>query len=367
MKRLVLFCILFVSLLSAVEIETIYGKVEFDEPVLVDIYNSDAMNRLRHIDQSGTVGHLKISPAFTRYEHSIGVFQLLRRFGAPIREQIAGMLHDASHTVFSHVGDFVFDHKDGDLSYQDSIHAWYLKKAQLGPILQKHNLSIEDVIHNQKMFTMLEQKLPDLCADRLEYNLLTGYYYNLITKKEIEELLCDLRFEDGRWYFLNPSFAKRLAKLSLHFTENFWGADWNAVVYHWTSQAIKRGIEIGLFSDEDILFSIDEKILIALRESKDPVIKKYWTMCEDHEEHYSSGSQEDFDFYISPKFRGIDPWVKQGEGFKRLSEIDAEFAGDFDRVEQKMILGYFIKFKEQDIARVESSSIAQVLETPSGG
>ena len=50
----------------------------------------------------------------TRFEHSLGVFALLRRLRAPRREQVAGLLHDISHTAFSHAVDFVFTSEEQD-------------------------------------------------------------------------------------------------------------------------------------------------------------------------------------------------------------------------------------------------------------
>ena len=41
------------------------------------------------------------------FEHSLGVYLLLRRLGADRREQVAGLLHDISHTAFSHAVDFL--------------------------------------------------------------------------------------------------------------------------------------------------------------------------------------------------------------------------------------------------------------------
>ena len=51
---------------------------------------------------------LGITQPITRYEHSVGVMLLARRVGGGLREQVAALLHDVSHTAFSHVIDHVF-------------------------------------------------------------------------------------------------------------------------------------------------------------------------------------------------------------------------------------------------------------------
>lgn len=89
--------------------DAIYGRNEITEPVLLDLMKSDAMQRLKGISQHGVTALLGITPPFSRFDHSVGVMLLVRRLGASLEEQVAALLHDVSHTAFSHVIDFVFN------------------------------------------------------------------------------------------------------------------------------------------------------------------------------------------------------------------------------------------------------------------
>src|SRR5690242_2968432 len=110
-------------------VHTIYRDLQVTEPVLIDLFNSATMERIKHIHQYGATDYVIVqNKEYTRYEHCVGVWALLRIYGAPLEEQIAGLLHDASHTVFSHVGDILFDHTSAYNSYQDDIHQWYLEQ-----------------------------------------------------------------------------------------------------------------------------------------------------------------------------------------------------------------------------------------------
>ncbi|HEY0175824.1 MAG TPA: HD domain-containing protein, partial [Pedobacter sp.] len=87
--------------------DPIYGTFELPE-IFDDLLNSKAMQRLGKIHHSGAVFLVNPDICHTRLEHSIGVMLLIRMLGGTELEQIAGLLHDISHTAFSHVGDYVF-------------------------------------------------------------------------------------------------------------------------------------------------------------------------------------------------------------------------------------------------------------------
>ena len=94
------------STLLSKEITTIFGTFEVTDSVLLELLETNAMQRLKGVQQAGICYFVKDPYSFTRYEHSVGVCMLCRMFGASLQEQVAALLHDASHTVFSHVGDF---------------------------------------------------------------------------------------------------------------------------------------------------------------------------------------------------------------------------------------------------------------------
>lgn len=47
---------------------------------------------------------------------------------------------------------------------------------------------------------------------------------------------------------------------------------------------------------------------------------------------------------IKPKFRGVDPLIKVGENFIRLSTIDPKFKEKFKEVKKWCNIGYGIRF-----------------------
>lgn len=203
------------------EITTIFGKEKIDNPLVKDLLESPIMERIKSIDQSGVPYYYGFVPKFSRYEHSVGVYALLKRYNAPLNEQVAGLMHDTSHTVFSHLRDLLFNRGNKDDAYQDSIHNWYLKRMNMTELLARYDLEIANINPKKLEFSALEQDLPGMCADRIEYNLHTALIFEMMDEEKIESILEDLHFDDGKWYFTNADSAEKFANLSLHFTEHF--------------------------------------------------------------------------------------------------------------------------------------------------
>lgn len=324
-----------------IQLETLYGTIKVTDPLIIDLLESVPMQRIKKIDQHGVVYFQKNSPTFNRYEHCIGVYYLLKQFNLPLIEQAAGLVHDVSHTVFSHLSDLIFEHDDVNDPYQDSIHYWYLEKSNLRSVVSKYNYTLEHLSIHDDYFG-LEQPLPDICADRLEYNLHTGYAFNLLTKADIQIILNDLSFEDNKWFFKTPSIAKKFASLSLYFTEHFWGEDSKVSIYKFASLAVQRAINLNLISFDDIHFSNDAAVLEKLQESSDSLIQSYLSKCSHIKNNYKIGSKEDYNYLYHPKFRGINPLVKVDGYLVRLSSLDQDFAEEFQRVKEQTKQGLFL-------------------------
>src|SRR6476660_7504755 len=89
--------------------DKLWGKITLAQPVLRELVASAPVQRLKHIHQAGASYYLLPEErGGTRFEHSLGVLYVLQQMGAGIEEQIAGLLHDVPHTVFSHTVDIVF-------------------------------------------------------------------------------------------------------------------------------------------------------------------------------------------------------------------------------------------------------------------
>ena len=334
------------------KITTMYGTElieKKEEKVILDLIQSAAFQRTRHIHQYGVMKWIKNQPPYSRFSHCLGVWALLRRYNAPLNEQIAGLLHDVSHTVFSHVGDHVFNHHSEGSSYQDDIHEWFLRKYSIDKILNNYGIELRSILHKAAGFKMLEQDLPDICADRLDYNLRGGMVAGILKLEEVEPILQKLCFENGRWFFTDPAAAAKFARISVYLTEHEFGSLENGLVYKWAAKAIQRALELQVITFDEVHFSTDDIIWERLLNATDEIIKKYIHMTINYKSQFHIvGNNVAADIIIRTKFRGINPWVRVNNEFKRLYEIDPLFAKEYDRVSMITRNGWAVNLVQRD-------------------
>ncbi len=348
---------------SPIQLTTIYGELTIDEPIIIELIQSKCLQRLKGIHQYGVCKYSHPIENYSRFDHSIGVYYIIKRFGAPINQQIAGLLEDTSHTVFSHVGDYVFSHFSEKTTYQDNIRGWYLAQTEVPKILSKYGLDLKTILSSQYL-AMIDQDIPNLCADRIEYNLQGGYLQNLINKEEVQEILNDLRYEDKKWYFIQPSIARKFAHISLHMTEKVWGKACGILAYQWAADAILRAIELNIISQYDVHFSTDDVIWEKLKQSKDIRIQQLIERVENTHQFFEKANARDYMVKLKAKFRGIDPWVKTPQGFRRLTSIDPEFKRKFNEIKEKVLRGWFVNLLPQTLPTDQAKEESKTKNSP---
>lgn len=325
--------------------DRIYGKIKISEPVILDLIKSPTMQRMKGVDQHGYFEPYFPGTAYSRFEHSLGVFILLKKFGASLLEQIAGLLHDVSHTVFSHVADYVYSNGSGEgQNFQDEIFEEFIEKSEVPEILKKHKIKYREILDDSK-FPLKEKELPDLCADRIDYFLRELNATNKATQEEIDEFINNLTIIDNLWVFKDKNLAEKYAYLFLEINNWFWSGLESAVMFKTTGDLIKYALKKKILSKDD-LFTTDEEVWAKIRPvaDKDGNLKLLIDRA-DNRFRFESSSKDDYDLYALCKSRVVDPLFLDKGSLKRLSEIDKEFS------KRKEIYSkpkkYYIKFLEK--------------------
>ena len=315
--------------------DEIYGQYNIEEPVLVELINSESLQRLKRIAQWPPKQFYHLD-SFTRFEHSLGTMILLRILGADLKEQVAGLIHDVSHTAFSHVFDWVMD----DLVNEDyqSIHQHknFLAHSGISNILKKYNFD-SDEIAKIKNFTLLEREIPHLCADRVDYALRE---FKIWTNPTIvDSLIENLENYQNRIIFKNLKSAQVFADSYLKCQREHWGGYENAGRYYLLSSVVKEALDKKILALDDF-YQDDNFIINKLVQSKDNQILEPLNLLRNKKlpKNYNWNKK-----VIIKKFRYVDPEVNDNGKIKRLSQLLPQFKSSFEKqkkISQKGVVIY---------------------------
>lgn len=317
--------------------DCIYGEFEIDE-VLVELINSNAVQRLKGIHQVGATYLIDPKLNVTRYEHSIGVMLLIRLLEGSLEEQIAGLLHDISHTAFSHVIDFALNNKNED--YHEMIYDEVISNSQIPKILKKYGYNYKDILDDETKWTILEKDAPKLCADRIDYTLRDMYRYGYTNKSEIDLFINELYVVNGEIVVKSTDKAKWFLDLYYKEVVDFFMEPINGYSYNKLSKAIKIAMENNELTMEDIL-KADEEVMNILKNSKDNRILK---LIDSLNSSVNLRINEDkYDIHIKGKVRLIDPSIYINNKVLALSEVDADIKQINENVMNKIKKGVYIE------------------------
>lgn len=316
--------------------DRIYGTFEVTG-VLEEIINTEAIKRLKNIYQGGPSVLMNENWNVTRYEHSVGTMLLIRILGGSIEEQIAGLIHDISHTAFSHVIDLVMDNDDED--YHEKVFQKVVDKSNLKEILKSYGYKIEEILDEEK-WTILEKKAPKLCADRIDYTLRDLYHYGKINNEEINKFLKNLDIVNGEIVVTTIAsgewFVGTYYKEVIEYLRN----PLNIFAYDRLSKAIKIAMKEGDISEDDLLMD-DNYLMNILKESKNLDIKNL--ILELKKDIKLIEDKNNYDIYRKIKMRVVDPTVVIKGKITAVSEVSEKAKDLISDMIKKLNDGIYLK------------------------
>ena len=281
---------------------------------------------------------------YSRLDHSVGVALIIWNFTKDKTQTIAGLLHDVSTTVFSHVSDF----RKGDALTQTSTEEpttkMILSDSALCKLLESDGIEPKDVV-DYHIYPIADNEIPSLSADRLEYMYPSGLAldgswtfeeiaktYNNLTILKNEENKDELGFKTIEMAEL---YCKKFCMIGhiLQLNEN-------KLCLQLLSQIMSKAVELNVLQEEDFMTLSESKIIEKIESfiSKKTLSleeQKFATMYNTFRkmtkvEHTNQKLPEDEYFCVSLKVkqRYINPLVKVGtnsQQAKRLSEV-SDFA-----------------------------------------
>lgn len=318
-------------------IDSIYGDYLIDG-ILEELIFSKPVQRLKGVYQGGASYFVNDQWNVTRYEHSIGVMLLIKKLGGSLEEQIAGLLHDVSHTAFSHVIDFVFENKNED--YHEKIYHQIITDSEIPRILSKYGYDYRNILLDNSNWSLLEQPAPELCVDRIDYTLRDMYQYESITIEEIEIFLDNLIIREGKIYIKDIKTAEWFVRTYYKEVIDFFMDPLNIYSYDFLAKILKIALDKKIINLHTLL-GTDEEVMNFLRLSNDKDVQNFLNHL--HRNVIVKEDKVEYHLHRKIKLRLIDPSILYDDQLKPSSELSIEIKKMNENAKRKADEGMYVK------------------------
>lgn len=205
---------------------------------------------------------------YSRLDHSVGVALIVWHFTHDKAQTIAGLLHDISTTVFSHVSDF----RKGDAltqTFTEGPTASIIRgDSQLQALLAADGLTNEQV-EDYHIYPVADNEIPQLSADRLEYMFPSGMALDgSWTMEEIKRCYNDIEIltnEDG-----NPELGFKTVEIAEEYCRHFCmighilQLNENKLTLHLLGQIMNLAENLGVVKEEEFMMLSEAQIIEKL-------------------------------------------------------------------------------------------------------
>ena len=329
--------------------DRVYGEFKITEPIILELINSHSLQRLKNIDQAG-YRPLWVKPDVnvgkhdhSRFAHSLGVYLLLRKHNATVEEQVAGLIHDVSHSAFSHCIDYVLDGgSEKEHNHQDNLFNDFVRSTKIPKIIKRYGFDLEYIL-NDKNFPLKEKELPDLCADRIDYSLRTALLFNESSSEDVKYFLDNLVTEKNNWTFKEFEPAKKYAELFLKLNEKYYSGLSSAIMFRTVGDCLKYALQKTYISKDD-LYTTDKNVLSKIKKhlKNDEKLKLFYERM--NKKIKASNNPANYNTQVFCKSRVVNPLCKHNDEIKRVSDIDTNWIKILEKeLKPKQ---YFLKFEK---------------------
>ena len=248
--------------------------------------------------------------------------------GAGIKEQVAGLLHDVSHTAFSHLVDWVVGDPTKD-DYQDKHHDMIIKNSEIPGILSKYDIKTEEIL-DYSNYLLLEKDAPSLCADRVDYSFRDIYHNRHIYDLSIEminKMKGDVKAVGSQIVFSSKKEALKFGRIYSRCQREHWAGVEPTLRHKLFGEALKIALNEGTIEESDF-FEDDEFVMSKLKKSDNDKIKEALEMIDKGVNFEID--EESPQIILKRKFRYVDPEYLEEGKIKILSENDLSYKNFID-------------------------------------
>ncbi len=226
--------------------DPIHGYIHVSLQVIWDCINSSWFQRLRRIRQLGGANMVYHCAEHTRFAHSLGVYEIVRRMVTEIPDiagslsedekvtvMLAGLLHDIGHGPYSHAFEAITV-----TSHEVYTCRIIEENTEITEILEaaRPGLSkdVADVIRHKSRNPLLSQMISSqLDADRMDYLLRDAYFTGTTYGEfDLERIFRTLRIHDGTQLVVKESGVYAVENYIMSRYHMYW-----QIYYHPTARS----------------------------------------------------------------------------------------------------------------------------------
>ena len=205
----------------------------------------------------------------SRYDHSLTVALITWRCTKDKRAILAALFHDISTPCFSHV----IDYMNNDYIEQESTEQYIKdildKDEYFLECLKEDGILLEEII-DFKEYTIVDNKRPKLCADRLDGVILTGLYWTKnLTLEDVKNIIADIEIfinedKEKEIGFKNEEVAKLVVEVNKSI-DMYCHSKEDIFMMELLASITKNAIDKNIITYED-LYKLDEEELMYILE-----------------------------------------------------------------------------------------------------
>lgn len=192
--------------------DPIHGYIHVDLRVIWELIDTYEFQRLRRIHQLGGTYQVYHSAEHSRFSHSLGVYEIVRRMVSEIKDiseelsdfekvsvMVAALLHDIGHGPFSHAFEQI-----SHTNHEEYTVKIICGDTKIHEVLDKHDTRLAGEVakiinhtHPNELLTQLVSGQLD--ADRMDYLLRDSYFTGTSYGNfDLERVLRTLRLVNGK-------------------------------------------------------------------------------------------------------------------------------------------------------------------------
>ena len=208
----------------------------------------------------------------TRFDHSLSTALLTFKLTKNKIETLAALFHDIATPCFSHVIDYMNKDYENQESTEEYTSEIIKQDKKLQEYLKEDDINIEDII-NFKKYSIVDNKRPKLCADRLDGIILNGISWaKNINEWDIKEIVSDLKVYDNEdkekeLGFKSKDIALKTIKINEEIEKLYHSSEDNYMM-ELLADITRTSIENKIITYKDLYYLDEPNLFKKIKESK---------------------------------------------------------------------------------------------------